>query len=193
VILAVLLAGLVMAGCGDRRPPDGAAAKPQLDTTYRENLPAGRFQLPTRHTPAPDFFISLPPGYTVKIKSRFPNDEFFILRNDDPSLRDSTEITPGFMRIYVGVNPQSAFDSRLKHTERNVMIGRALLTWYLWSETLPDGTTYYNREIRSSDFYASISPELARAPLNLHIYVAGRDSARVAELATAAETLAMVP
>ena len=191
VALAVVV---VAAGCGERKTPDTPQRKPKVvDTTYRQNLPAGRFQLPTRHTPAPDFFISLPEGYTVKIQSRFPNDEFFIVRSDDPSLRDSTAVTPGFMRVYVGVRPQTAYDPKIPHTERAVVIGRAVLSWKLWTETLPDGGTYYSREIASSDFYSSISPELARAPLNLHIYVAGRDSSRVSELAKAAETLAMVP
>lgn len=192
-VASALGVALGVAGCGDRHAPDEKQQEPKLDTTYKENLPSGRFQLPTRHTPAPDFFISLPEGYTVKIKSRFPNDEFFIIRNDDPSLRDSSAVTPGFMRVYVGVNPQTALNPKIPHTERHLMLGRALLTWRLWTEPLPDGATYYSREITSSDFYASISPELARAPLNLHIYVAGRDSARVAELAAAAETLALAP
>jgi hypothetical protein len=191
IYVAAIAAALAIAACGERHVQDGP--QPKTDTTYKEKLPAGRFQLPTAHTPAPDFFISLPDGYRVKNTGRFPNDEFYIFRFDDPSLRDSAAITPGFMRVYVGVKPQPAYDHKLAHTERHVMIGRSLLTWYMWRETLPDGPTYYSSEIASSDFYASISPELARAPLNLDIYVAGRDSVRVAGLMRAAESLALVP
>jgi hypothetical protein len=184
-------AALAIGGCGERRPLD--AKKPNADTTFKTKLPEGRFQLPTTHTPAPDFFITLPEGYRVKMTGRFPNNEFFIIRNDDPSLRDSSAITPGFMRIYLGVRPQSAFDPKLPHTERHVMIGRSLLTWKQWSEKLPGGAPYYSREITSSDFFAYISPDLARAPLNLEIYVAGSDTARTAELMHSAESLALAP
>lgn len=192
--LAAALLALLASSCGDSRAPEKETPAPKpIDTTLKENLPAGRFQLPTRHTPAPDFFISLPPGYEIKNRSRLPNDELYIISSDDPSLSDSTAITPGFMRVYVGVKPQSGFDRKLPHTEKNVMIGRSLLTWKLWSDTLPDGKPYHMREISSSDFYASISPELARAPLNLNIYIAGHDSTQVAELMRAAESLAMAP
>jgi len=185
---------MLLSSCGDSRAPEKEKPAPApIDTTLKENLPAGRFQLPTRHTPAPDFFISLPPGYEIKNRSRMPNDELYIIRSDDPSLSDSAAITPGFMRVYVGVKPQSGFDPKAPHTEKNVIIGRSPLVWRLWSDTLPDGKPYYMREIASSDFYASISPELARAPLNLNIYIAGRDSLQVAELMRAAESLAMAP
>jgi hypothetical protein len=193
ILIPGLVAALGIAACGGRERGPSDTATPKADTVLKGELPSGRFQLPTRHTPAPDFFISLPEGYRVKLASRFPNDEFFIIRNDDPSLRDSAAVTPGFMRIYVGVKPQSAFDRKIEHTEHHVMIGRSLLTWYLWKEILPGGTPYFSREITSSDFYASISPELARAPLNLQIYVAGSDSIRVAELMRSAESLALAP
>jgi hypothetical protein len=163
------------------------------DSVVSHDLPQGRFELPTAHTPAPDFYITLPEGYTIKNNSRMPNDDFFIVRLDDPSLTDSTAITPGFMRVYVGVNAQSGLDAARRYEERGVMIARMPVTWRLWSDTLPDRSAYYYREIASSDFFAPLSPELARSPLHLHIYVAGRDSARVAELLAAAETLSLAP
>ncbi len=193
---------VLLPGCGDdaKQPSekrDSAAAGLQRplppDTTLRENLPPGRFHIPTRHTPAPDFFITLPAGYTVKNRSRLPNDEYFIVRTDDPSLHDSTAVTPGFLRIYVGVRPQTGVRPETKFTERSVLLGRTMVTWKSWTDKLPDGAPYYIHEIASSDYFAAISPELARAPLNLHVYVGGRDKARVAELVRAAETLALTP
>ncbi len=194
-IIALLLA---VAGCGDREPGKEAQA---IDTTARidttalvsAELPAGRFQIPTSHTPVSDFFITLPDGYTIRNLSRLPNDEFFIIRTDDPGMTDSTAVTPGFMRLFIGVSPQTGLRPGQKHTERNVVIAGFPLVWNLWTETVPDGSDYYIREITSADFFSFLSPELAKAPLHLHLYVAGNDSTRVAELMSAAETLSLRP
>jgi hypothetical protein len=184
---------LVLGACKEPPKPPEQTAKPAPDTVGKmsENLPAGRFQIPTKHTPAPDFFITLPKGYSVKNMSRMPNDEFFFIRSDDPSATDSTLVTPGFMRLYVGVNAQTAIGKGAKVSEKNVMVGRVPMVWKLWTEPLPDGGTYYQREITSDDYFANFSRELAHAPLHLHIYVAGRDSAQVGELMTAASSLSV--
>jgi len=189
-----VLAALLLGSCADA-PKPAEEKPPAADTTKRlsQNLPPGRFQLPTRHTPVPDFYITLPQGYTVKNLSQLPNDEYFFVRSDDPSLTDRKATTPGFMRFYVGVRAQSALDPARKHTEENVLVGRTPLTWTIWTEKLDDGAPYYVREITSDDYFANLSPEFANAPLHLHIYVAGRDSGRVAELAAAAATLSMTP
>lgn len=159
----------------------------------KENLPSGRFQLPTLHTPAPDFWISLPSGYTVKITGRLPNDEFYIFRKDDPTLKDSTAISPGFLRIYVGVLPQSALGRGEAHGEEGTLLAGKAMVWKLWSDTLAGGGRFFNRELTSDDFFVSFSPELARSPLHLHVYVGGTDSARVADLMSAAQSLAVTP
>ncbi|HVZ41394.1 MAG TPA: hypothetical protein VHI13_19090 [Candidatus Kapabacteria bacterium] len=192
---------MLFAACGDKGPAakqSGGASgrdsvKAPADTTFRTNLPAGRFHLPTRHTPAPDFFITLPAGYTVKDLSHLPNDEYFFVRNDDPSLRDSTKITPGFMCFYVGVNPRTAIEKGMKYGEQPATLCNTPVIWRIWTEKLPDGAPYFQREIASHDIFATISPELGRAPLHLYVYVAGSDSTRVAELMRAAGTLALSP
>lgn len=201
--LGALAALLAVSGCGDRDA--GRDDLPKADTSGRADtlaadtsvvaaeLPAGRFQIPTAHTPVPDLFITLPDGYTVRNLSRMPDDQFFIFSSDDPSQTDSTAITPGFLRVYVGVNPQTGTREGQKQAEQNVVVSGIPLVWKLWTEKLPDGSDYYLREISSSDFFASISPELARVPLHLHLYIAGRDSAQVAELMRAAQTLSSHP
>jgi hypothetical protein len=193
VIACGAILALALGACKEPPKPPGEPKKPAADTVAKmsENLPAGRYQIPTKHTPAPDFYITLPRGYSVKNMSRMPNDEFFFIRSDDPSANDSTAVTPGFMRLYVGVNAQTAIEKGTTVTERHVMVGRMPLVWKLWSEKLPDGGIYYQREITSDDYFANLSHELAHAPLHLHIYVAGRDSNQVAELMTAAASLSI--
>ncbi len=189
-----VFAGLLLGSCAEPAPkPAGEQPPPDSARTLSQNLPPGRFQLPTRHTPVPDFYITLPQGYTVKNLSQLPNDEYFFVRGDDPSLTDRQATTPGFMRFYVGVRAQSALEPARKHTEENVLVGKTPLTWKLWTEELDNGAPYYVREITSSDYFANLSPEFANAPLHLHVYVAGRDSGRVAELMAAAASLSMTP
>ncbi len=188
-------------GCGDTKAPErtdtdsASAARRRKDSLHvvSGKLPAGRFQIPTKHTPAPDLFISLPEGYSIKDGSRFPNDGYFIIRMDDPSIKDTSKVTPGFLRIYLGVNPQTALAPGQPHTERPILLSGHPLVWKLWDELLPDGGRYYGREIATNDFFAALSPELAKAPLNLHLYVAGSDTARVNELMRAVETLGLHP
>jgi hypothetical protein len=193
----LLIALLSVGACnGDSTPntsANDADSTARHDSLLSRNLPEGRFQIPTSITPAPNLWINLPAGYRIKDKSNFPNDRFFIVNEDDPSLADSTAVTPGFMQVYVGVKRQSALDSNSNAERRPVVIGGHPLEWRLWTDKLPDGSSYYQREITSSDFFSSMSPELAKAPLHVHIYVAGADSVRVAELMKAAGTLSIIP
>lgn len=196
VAVGFLLA--VAAGCTQSEkaetPKQGADSIAALrDTTLRRNLPPGRFHVPTRHTPVPDFFISLPEGYMVKNLSRLPNDEYFVVRTDDPSLKDSAAVTPGFMLLYVGVKPQGSLPESGKFTTRVVKLGTTDVEWKEWADTLPDRSLYHIHDISSSDYFRTALPELAKAPLNLHIYVAGKDTARVAELVRAVESLSFTP
>lgn len=191
---------LALAACGDGRveeQPD-PAAKP--DTTLTTDLPPGRFQLPTAHTPAPDLWITLPDGYQVKVTDRGraqgPFDEFFIVDSEDPGLKnptDSTIVTPGFMRVYVGTMPQVGIDSATTGETKRVVIAGIPLEWKLASERLPDGRTYFQREIKTRDFFAAISPELSKPPIHLHLYIAGADTAHIAELMRSAESIGLAP
>lgn len=198
-VLLIIGPALLMfaSGCDDPRPEetrpvDTIAAVDSVPVAGKP-LPSGRFQVPTRHTPVPDMYITLPSGYTIHDMSRMPDDQFFIIHSSDPSMRDSTAITPGFLRVYIGVNAQAGLEPGRRHTEQNVVIAGVPLTWKLWTELLPDKSTYYLREITSSDFFASLSPELAKAPLHLHLYISGADSSRVSDLMKAAQTLSPFP
>jgi hypothetical protein len=163
------------------------------DTILSHDLPTGRFQLPTRITPAPNLWITLPAGYTVKEAGKMPNDRFYILRDDDPSITDTNAVTPGFMVVVVGISARSGSDSVKKFTRQEVILGNYPAEWRMWTERLPDGVSFYVREIVSRDYFARLSPELARAPLNLVIHIAGADSGRVSELMRSAETMSIVP
>jgi hypothetical protein len=191
--LAAMIAAVAipwLAACnGDSRP-----VKPKPPAMrVKENLPSGRFQLPTIHTPAPDLWITLPSGYMIKLAGRLPNDEFYIFSKNDPTLKDSTASSPGFLRIYIGVLPQTAMSGRQAYDKKGVLITGRAVVWRLWTDSIPGGGHFYNREITSDDFFVPVSPELANAPLHLHIYVGGTDSARVADLMASAESLALTP
>jgi hypothetical protein len=185
----------IVSGCRNSEPEQKATGdRSDSARTIAQDLPTGRFQLPTAHTPAPDLWITLPKGYTVKNVGRLPNDEFFIIRSDDPSLKDPNAVTPGFLRVYVGVNAQSGLDSTTPAARRPIVIAGRPLEQRSWSEKIPQGKgLYYQREVSSDDFFAPLSFELARTPLHLHLYAAGFDSARVSELASAALTIGFSP
>lgn len=201
VTIGALTGALTLGACSER--PDRSPAVDSLarrdsiarDTSARltTNLPTGRFQLPTKVTPAPDLWITLPDGYQVKGASRAPDDLFFVVRTDDPGLADSTAVTPGYMRVYVGPRPQSPFVRQKTTDGERVFVAGQPLQWRLAEENLEDGRRYLKRDLRSADIFAQLSRELAETPLHLHVYVAGVDSARVAELMKAAESISIVP
>ncbi|MBC8144352.1 MAG: hypothetical protein H7X80_02135 [bacterium] len=166
-----------------------------VDTTTRltQNLPSGRFQLPTQATAAPDLWITLPDGYRVKSASDSVDDRFYVVHTDDPSLTDSSTTTPGFMLLYVGRTEQRPFEGvKTTDGERVMVIGQPL-QWRTASESTPTGGRYYQADIGSADVFGRLSSELARARMHLHIYVAGNDSSRVADLMRSAESISIVP
>lgn len=199
----LVLLGLLSTGCGDPRPEEARSvdtaspAAADTATAAASEIPAARpsarFELPLDHNSAPYLYLTMPGGYQVHEKGGKNRDQYIINADRDPSLRDSTAITPGFLQIYVGRKEQSAVEPGMNYEERNVVIDGHPLTWKMWREPLPDGAPYYAREITTTDFFAGVSPELARAGLHLHIYVAGADSAQVAELMTAVQTMSLTP
>jgi hypothetical protein len=206
--MVVAIAAGTLSGCGESpreasRQDSSAtiahdssnAGATGVDTAarYSAKLPPGRFQLPTRVTAAPDLWITLPEGYRVKGASERTGDRFFIVNTNDPGLTDSTAVTPGFMRIYVGHDEQRPFEDVKTSEGERVLVAGFPLQWRLASESLPSGGTYRQAELSSGDFFSRFSPELSREALVLHVYVAGADSAKVGDLMKAAESLSIVP
>jgi hypothetical protein len=196
------LLGALLGACAEKAGDpkvdiDSAAHRDSIahDTSARltTNLPPGRFQLPTAVTPAPDLWITLPDGYQVKGTSKLPDDLFFVVHTDDPGLEDSTAVTPGYMRIYVGPKSQQPFTGEKTVDGERVLVAGQPLQWRLAEEKLEDGRTYLKRDLRSADIFTQLSSELAHTPLHLHVYVAGSDPARVAGLMKAAESISIVP
>ncbi|MBL7989387.1 MAG: hypothetical protein JNJ94_15100 [Chlorobi bacterium] len=188
VVAGLLL--LAIAGCSDK--PSENRATPDTARLVK-NLPSGRFQLPTKHTPAPDFWIELPPGYQVKFVGRLPSDEFYIFRSDDPTLADSTATSPGFLRIYMGTVAQTGLDSRTTFTETGAQLMSYHTRWREWKEPTSGGKPFYVAEIAAQDFFQTTFPNLKKTPLFLHIYIGGTDTTQVAALMAAATTLATTP
>ncbi len=188
----VLAFVIVLGGCGESpraKPPADTLAIPK---TVRDTLPEGRYELPMPFSGAPHLFISLPVGYQVRPTGVGESDQFFIVAADDPSARDSTATTPGFLQIYVGAKEQRAsMGSAAKR--RATVIARRPMLWDVWDEHLPNGTSYHVREIVTREFFRPFSRELMERRLELHIYIAGADSAAVERLVTAAETISVTP
>lgn len=181
---------LMLGGCDEKPSQSGAK---QDTVKLVKNLPSGRFQLPTIHTPAPDFWIALPPGYQVKFVGRLPFDEFYIFRSDDPTLTDSTATSPGFLRVYVGTVAQSGLDKSARFTEASAQLMSYRTRWREWQEVDEGSKTFYAAEIAASDFFQATFPDLKKTPLFLHIYVGGTDTAQVDALMAAAATLTATP
>jgi hypothetical protein len=180
----------------DTAATDGAATDTAAsDTTPRltSDLPPGRFELPTQVTPAPNLWITLPDGYRVKGSSRLPDDLFYIVHTEDPSFDDTSAVTPGFMRLYVGPRPQKPFEGETTTPGERVLVAGYPLQWRHAEEKLEDGRTFLKRDLATADFFARFSPELAETPLHLHVYVAGVDAERVAALMKSAESISIVP
>ena len=193
-ILAIL-AIAIAPGCVEREGRTGNRAADSIaDTTMvvRGRLPQGRFELPTPLSGVPHLFITLPEGYTVRPTGVGTSDQFFIVASDDPSLIDTTVITPAFMQIYVGINEQKAMTTG-SWTERPVVIAGRPAVWRVWNEPLPDGSRYHVREIASREFFSLMSRELSHRRPELHVYIAGRDSNRVERLVTAAGSIHVTP
>ncbi|MEP7218664.1 MAG: hypothetical protein ABI876_07085 [Bacteroidota bacterium] len=188
---SLAVAGLTMLAACDGGPADRPGTLPDTSKRVHGTLPAGRFQLPTRHTPVPDFYITLPTGYRIRDVGRMPNDEYYIIRSDDPSLTDTAALTPGYLRFYVGVNAETWIDSGVVRTNDSIMLDGQPVLLKRWTEQMPNGAPYFNREISSSNFFVSRFPSFAKYPLNIHVYAGGLDSTRVGELMTAARTLSL--
>ncbi|MCC7439242.1 MAG: hypothetical protein IT211_12175 [Armatimonadetes bacterium] len=178
------------AGCSDKPSHNEA---PHDTAKLVKNLPSGRFQLPTKHTPAPDFWIELPPGYQVKFVGRLPSDEFYIFRSDDPTLTDSNATSPGFLRIYMGTVAQTGLGKNTQFTETGAQLMSYRTRWREWKESAEGEKKFYVAEIAAQDFFQSTFPDLKKTPLFLHIYIGGTDTTQVAALMAAAATLATTP
>ncbi len=186
-----IVAGLFMHGCGDS--PDDKSGEGSGEKVSKD-LPAGRFQLPTLHTPVPDLWITLPAGYEVKSVGRLPNDEFYIYRSDDPSLTDSTTVTPATLRVYIGVSFQSGLVTGDPFVADSTTLLDYPVVWKRWEEPLADGRKFYAREITAGrDLFLTFSPQLKNAPLHLHIYAGGTDSSLVEALAGSVMSIGLVP
>lgn len=185
------VAGLTMLAACDGGPSARPGAVPDTGKRVHGTLPGGRFQLPTLHTPVPDFYITLPTGFRIKDVGRMPNDEYYIIRADDPSLTDTAALTPGYLRFYVGVNAQRWIDSGVVSANDSIMLDGQPVVLKRWTEHMPNGAPYFNREISCSNFFVSRFPSFAKYPLNIHVYAGGLDSTRVEELMNAARTLSL--
>lgn len=192
-LIMALTVLLVIGGCGDspeKNSSDDSGSN--RSKTVRGRLPEGRYELPMPYSGAPHLFITMPPGYQVRPTGVGETDQFFIVSADDPSARDSTATTPGFLQIYVGEKEQKASMGSAARRRPAVIAGRPML-WDTWDEKLPDGSTYYVREIVTREFFRPFSRELMERRLELHIYIAGADSTTVERLAAAAETISVTP
>jgi hypothetical protein len=125
-----------------------------------------------------------------------PNDEFYVIDSHDPSLLhpgDTSVITSGFMMISVEVKPQAGIEPTLLTIEKRGLLGGVPIIWKTATDRLPDGGTYYMREVVTRDLFSVISPELARSPIHLHVYIAGSDPSEVDTLAGVAATIGFKP
>lgn len=207
VFVLVLLSAFLI-GCSDQKPQDsqnhsdsvepGVSDAPELlesgkITLEKTSTPSGRTQLPTYRTPAPDLWMTLPEGFSIRADTMLNYDIMVVSRDDDPLLSDSTQIPMGMLRITIS-DSTILLDLPGKHVrEQDGNLGNYLGRWRSSTFPLEDGGTYYSYEMAADDYFARISPENDIKSLHLHMYIGGKDSTVTERLRAAAATLSTAP
>lgn len=207
--LLLLGAALLLNGCTEQKPegdtpagdslhgandsganaPDGRAGVVNVPT----ETPTGRTELPTAQTIAPNLWITLPQGFSVRADTTLGYDILVVSRIDDPLLNDSSAVPYGMLRIVVGDSAISVTPNDVKSAERQGIIGAYPGRWRYYTGVIPDGATYYSYELAANDYFARISPDRAMKKLRLHLYIAGKDTAVIGQLIKAAESISIKP
>lgn len=205
---ALTLAGLP--GCTERKPGEegpsadsgvpGAAGADSAATGGKEGVvsvpthtPNGRTELPTTRTAAPNLWITLPEGFSVRADTVLDYDILVISRADDPLLSDSSQVPYGMLRIVVGDTTVRVTPKNVKTARRNGVIGEYPGEWIYYTGVIPGGTTYYSYELAADRYFAPLSPDREMKRLNMHLYIAGKDTAVISRLITAAESISTKP
>lgn len=208
VAAALTLAGLP--GCTERKPGEegpsadsgvpGAAGADSAATGEKEGVvsvptrtPNGRTELPTTRTAAPNLWITLPEGFSVRADTVLDYDILVISRADDPLLSDSSQVPYGMLRIVVGDTTVRVTPKNVKTARRNGVIGEYPGEWIYYTGVIPGGTTYYSYELAADRYFAPLSPDREMKRLNMHLYIAGKDTAVISRLITAAESISTKP
>ena len=176
--------------------PDSGATTQLLPDSRQTETPSGRTQLPTFRTAAPDLWITLPEGFTVRVDTMFSYDIMVVASNDDPLLRDSTQIPLGMLRVTISDSTIRLPLPGKQAPERNVVLGALdnyLGLWRSSTVALPDGTTYSSYEMAANDFFARIYQDREIKDLRLHLYIGGKDSVKTAQLLKAVESISIKP
>lgn len=199
---------VVAAACSEQKPDakradstaDAEAGQPNGNEEGKEGVvrlptetPTGRVQLPTVRTAAPDLWVTLPDGFTVRADTTLEYDLLVVSRTDDPLLSDSTQVPFGMLRIVVGDTTIRVTPPGVQVAERNGMIGDYPGRWRYYTAVIPGGATYYSHELIADDYFARISPERDMKNLRLHMYIAGKDTSVIRQLIAVSESVSTKP
>lgn len=210
LVLAAALTLAWLPGCTERKPGGegpsadsgvpGTAGADSAATGEKEGVvsvptrtPNGRTELPTTRTAAPNLWITLPEGFSVRADTVLDYDILVISRADDPLLSDSSQVPYGMLRIVVGDTTVRVTPKNVKTARRNGVIGEYPGEWIYYTGVIPGGTTYYSYELAADRYFAPLSPDREMKRLNMHLYIAGKDTAVISRLITAAESISTKP
>ena len=207
-VFVLMLFSAFLIGCSDQKPQDSQDSSDSVEqsatnapeplesgkiTLEKTSTPSGRTQLPTFRTPAPDLWMTLPDGFSIRADTMLNYDIMVVSRDDDPLLNDSTQIPMGMLRITIS-DSTILLDLPGKHLgEQDGNLGNYLGRWRSSTVSLEGGETYYSYEMAADDYFARISPEKDIKSLHLHMYIGGKDSTVTERLRAAAATLSTAP
>lgn len=197
-------------GCSERKPGgegpsadsggSGAAVADPAAAGGKEGVvsvpthtPHGRTELPTTRTVAPNLWITLPEGFSVRADTLLDYDILVISRADDPLLSDSSQVPFGMLRIVVGDTAIRVTPKNVKTAGRKGVIGDYPGEWVYYTGVIPGGATYYSYELAADRYFAPLSPDREMKRLNMHLYIAGKDTAVIDRLIEAAESISTKP
>ena len=206
--ISVALLLLLVIGCTEQAPEEKHEAEVATEgdsilsiesegtngiVTLESGSTSGRVQLPTYRTPAPDLWITMPEGFSVRVDTMLTYDIMVVARNDDPLLDDSTRIPEGMLRIIVSDSairlPLPGKDIR----EQKSVVGDYPGIWRSSTVTIPSGEAYVSYEMIADDYFARTSPEQEVKDLRLHLYIGGKDSVVTGQLLEAVTTISIKP
>ena len=197
VSLLLLFLLILAAGCSEKvgdEKNESDAGNEMVDTTALTKLPAGRTELPTWNTPAPNLFITLPQGLAVRTDSGLAADRIVIYRKGDPALADSTLPPLGVLQVVVSrVTRDTTIPATKKTGTLKRLIGSYPAVWHQYVDTTVQPSGYLMNVVEISDYFSSLGPDNEAAGLHLWIYVAGTDLATVRSLLLAAESISITP
>ena len=207
-----LLVVAVVSGCADPEPRASEekrvtrSASESGDSTESE-LPSGApitretpvsrsgaTTIPTINTGAGPLFLRLPGEYRIRVDSGYDADMIFIYHEADPLMAgDPNRIPLAVARLSIDDSVIVLDAPGTTGMPMQSRVNGVPIEYSYRRDHTPEGGVYHGYEASMRHFFASKDPSADLNNLHLHLYVAGTDSSKIAELISALSTLSFRP